>query len=395
MARGSRAKLTRREWLRAGGVSGGALLAGFYKVRWPEPPHRQKDPFAGGKQLGLADFVHEGPVEMETAFGAELDGRLYTDLSPLESQSSVTPTDRFYIRTRASELLPRSKPWHVNLDGLVEQPSSLTMEGLKRAAKPMGLHLMECAGNTRVAHFGMMSVADWAGVPLSEILDDAKVKPGANRLLISGFDRYAKASASSIPGASWVFPLKELKAARAFLATEMNGQALTADHGAPIRLVAPGWYGCTCIKWVDRITFVDDSVEATSQMQEYAARTHQKGSPRLAREFQPAVIDHAAMPIRVEKWLVDEKTKYRVVGVLWGGSTPVNTLMIRFNPEEDYVPVDNLTQPNHDPWRLWTHAWSPKEPGTYSIRLVVKDPPVRTRRLDSGYYVRTVEILEV
>jgi len=167
------------------------------------------------------------------------------------------------------------------------------------AATPLGLHLMECAGNTRVAHFGMISVADWAGVPLSEILDSAKVKSGATRVLISGFDRYAKASASSIPGASWVFTLKELKAARAFLATEMNGQPLTADRGAPVRLVVPGWYGCTCVKWVDRITFVDESAEATSQMQEYAARTHQKGSPRFAREFQPAVIDQAAVPIRV------------------------------------------------------------------------------------------------
>jgi DMSO/TMAO reductase YedYZ molybdopterin-dependent catalytic subunit len=332
---------------------------------------------------------------METAFGAELDGRLYTDLSTLESENLVTPTDRFYVRTRASELFPGSKPWHVNIGGLVGQPSSLTMEGLKRAAKPMGLHLMECAGNTRVAHFGMISVADWAGVPLREILDNVKVKSGAPRVLISGFDRYRNGSASSIPGASWVFMLKELKAARAFLATEMNGQPLTTDHGAPVRLVVPGWYGCTCIKWVDRIAFVDDDAEATSQMQEYAARTHQKGSPRVAREFQPAIIDPAAMPIRVEKWLVDEKTKYRVVGVLWGGTTPVNALMIRFNPEEEYIPVDNVPQTNNDPWTLWTHAWSPKEPGTYSIRLAVKDPPVRTRRLDSGYYVRTVEILEV
>jgi DMSO/TMAO reductase YedYZ molybdopterin-dependent catalytic subunit len=392
--------LTRRDFAKKGAMCGGALLAGFERVVWamqgvgvPQPP--SQDSFSGGSQLGLVEFLHEGRVQMETVVGEELDGRQYTDMAKLSMNDAVTATDKFYIRTRASELFPRSKPWQVNIDGLVEQPSRLTMESLKRAAKPMGLHLMECAGNTRVAHFGMISVADWAGVPLTEILDDAKVKSAATRVLISGFDRYRKASASSIPGASWVFMLKELKAARAFLATEMNGQPLTTDHGAPVRLVVPGWYGCTCIKWVDRITFVDESAEATSQMQEYAARTHQKGSPRLAKEFQPAIIDPAAMPIRVEKWLVNEKTKYRVVGILWGGTTPVNALMIRFNPEEDYVPVDNVTQPNSDPWTLWTHVWSPKEPGTYSIRLAVKDPPVRTRRLDSGYYVRMVEILEV
>jgi len=175
----------------------------------------------------------------------------------------------------------------------------------------------------------------------------------------------------------------------------MNGDPLTADHGAPVRLVIPGWYGCACIKWVTAISFVDDTAEPTSQMKEYAARTHQKGSPALARDFQPTIIDQAAMPVRVEKWVVGEKIKYRVVGIAWGGNTPVKTLMIRFNPEEDYVPVDNFVQTKNDPWTLWTHAWSPREPGTYSIRLTVKDPAIRTRRLDSGYYVRSVEISEI
>ena len=69
--------------------------------------------------------------------------------------------------------------------------------------------------------------------------------------------------------------------------------------------------------------------------------------------------------------------------------------MIRFNPEEDYVPVESFAQTKNDPWTFWTHTWSPKEPGTHSIRLAITDPGIRTRRLDSGYYVRTVEIVEV
>ena len=60
------------------------------------------------------------------------------------------------------------------------------------------------------------------------------------------------------------------------------------------------WYGCTCIKWLNAITFVDNDAEATSQMQEFAARTHQHGVPKLAKDYKPAIIDQAAMPIRVE-----------------------------------------------------------------------------------------------
>ncbi|HEV1993893.1 MAG TPA: molybdopterin-dependent oxidoreductase [Candidatus Acidoferrum sp.] len=376
--------------------SGGVLLAGFDKILLPATAGpRREDPFSGGQQLGVVEFLHEGRAGLETVIGNELDGRMYTDLASLSLQDAATPTEKFYIRTRASKLMPDAKSWQVRVEGFGEKPRTLSLEYLKRAAKPLGRHLMECAGNVPLVRFGMISVASWAGVPLAEILDGTGARPQAPRVLITGFDQYATKSVTSVPGASWVFSLEELRSARAFLATEMNQLPLTSDHGAPGRLVVPGWYGCTCIKWVTRIALVNETAEATSQMQEYAGRTHQHGLPALARDFQPATIDPAAMAIRVENWLVEGKIKYRVVGIAWGGSTPVKTLMIRFNPEEDYVPVDRFAQTKNDPWTFWTHAWSPREPGTYSIRLAIKDPAVRTRRLDSGYYVRTVEILEV
>jgi len=396
MTGGLRRELPRREFLKVSLLAGGTLLVGFDKMSWLEPSTGEdKDRFQGGKQLGILDFVGESPAPLDTALGADLDGRLYTDLSRATPEDVVTPTEKFYIRTRASELLESQKPWLIRLGGLVDQPLNLTLEELKRMVKPAGLHLMECAGNGRTARFGMLSVADWAGAPLPEVLGVVKIKPQATRVLISGFDRYLTKSKTSIPGASWIFTLEELRSSKAFLAMEMNGQPLLKDHGAPVRLVVPGWYGCTCIKWVNEITLVHDDVEATSQMQEFATRTLQLGVPRLAKDYRAASMDQAAMPIRVEKWVVDGKIKYRVVGILWGGARPVKVLEIRFNPEEDYVPVDSFQQTTNDLWSFWTHAWTPKRPGIYMIRLRVKDPPVPTRRLDKGYYLRSVEITEV
>jgi DMSO/TMAO reductase YedYZ molybdopterin-dependent catalytic subunit len=389
-------RMGRRKLLQRALVAGGALLVRFDNVAWPrtlEDP--ANNPFADGKQLGAIPFTEEARVPMETALGAELDGRLYTDLSTLTPQNRVTPTDKFYLRTRASQLLDLQKPWPVTVGGLVEKPFDLSVAELNRMASPVGAHLMECAGNERSVHFGMMSVADWAGAPLSELLESAKPKPEATRVLISGFDTYATKSARSVPGASWIFRYKELRTSRAFLATEMSGSPLTTDHGAPVRLVIPGWYGCACIKWVNEITFTDDTAAATSQMQEYAARTMQNGVPHFAREYKPATVDPAAMPIRVEKWVVEGKIKYRVVGILWGGSGAVKDLEIRFNPEEEYVPVGNLEQPSRNPWSFWTHEWVPSQTGTYMIRLRVKDLGVVARRLDLGYYMRTVEVTEI
>ncbi len=392
--------LTRRDFAKKGAMCSGALLAGFERVVWPmpslgSPQGASGDPFSGGQQLGLVDFLREGQAPSQTVLGDELDGRMYTDLASLSLQDTTTATEQFYVRTRVSKLLPDIKSWQLRVEGFSEKPRTLTLEYLRKAAKPLGLHLMECAGNVPLVHFGLISVASWTGVPIAEILDNPRPKPQHSRVLITGFDQYAAKSVTSVPGASWIFSLEELQRAKAFLATEMNESPLSPDHGAPVRLVVPGWYGCTCIKWVTRIALVSETAEATSQMQEYAGRTHQRGTPSLARDFQPATIDPAATPIRVEKWLVEGKLKYRVVGIAWGGTAPVKNLMIRFNPEEDYVPVERFAQTKNDPWTFWTHAWLPKEPGTHSIRLAITDPGIRTRRLDSGYYVRTVEIVEV
>jgi DMSO/TMAO reductase YedYZ molybdopterin-dependent catalytic subunit len=389
-------RLSRRGLLRGSLIVGGALLSGFEKIAWPKSlPHPVQNPQTAGKKLGIVDFSAEAPVPLETPFGDGLDGRMYTDLARLTPEQRVSPTESFYIRTRASDLLPTDKPWLVRVGGLVARPFDLSIAELTKRSKPAGLHLMECAGNARSVHFAMMSVADWAGVPLLEILDNAKVKQQRTRVLVSGFDAYSATSTSSLPGASWIFTWDQLKSAGAFLTTEMNGSPLTVDHGSPVRLVVPGWYGCACIKWVNEITLVEDAADATSQMQEFATRTQQRGVPKLARDFQPATMDQAAMPVRIEKWLVDDRIQYRVFGILWGGSRAVKALEIRFNPEEDYVAVDSFEHHVSDPWSFWTHTWTPKHTGTYMIRLRVSDPQVVARRMDAGYYLRSLEITEV
>ena len=384
----------RRDALRGAFAAGGVWLAGFEILDKLALRQTTTEAFAGGKLLGVVEFSGESRVALETPLGAELDGRLYADLSKWTRERTITPTEGFFIRTRASELPGADERKELRMGGLAQKAVVLPVVELTKAAKPLGVHLLECAGNARSVHFGMMSTAEWSGVPLVEVLEGVKAKTQENRVLVSGFDEYLGKSVTSVAGASWVFSMEELRSAGAFLATEMNGQPLGKDHGAPLRLVVPGWYGCTCIKWVNEISFVKEEAEATSQMQEYAARTMQKGLPRRAREFQPAVVETAAMPIRVEKWAVSGKTKYRVLGIVWGGPRPVEALQIRFNPDEDYVAVDEVQHGSTSTWRMWTHTWAPRKPDTYLIRLRAADAGAVTRRLDAGYYMRSVEIQE-
>lgn len=386
-----RAGYSRRELLRGSLTSAGLYLVGLHKLPLPSLS-RDADPFHGGKRIGIVPFSDESDVPMGQPLGSELDGRLFTDLSTLSAEKSITPVGDFYVRTRASKLLDASKPWSIQLGGLIGQPLTINARDLEKMVRPMGVHLMECAGNFRGAHFGMLSVADWEGVPLTEVLKTVKVQPAGARVLISGFDHYAGESRSSIPGASWIFTPEQLESSRAFLATKMNGQPLTPDHGSPVRLLVPGWYGCACIKWVNEISFVADDAPTTSQMQEYAARTMQEGMPALAKHYAPAVIDFAAMPVRIERWPVEGKIKFRVVGIQWGGSRPIDGLEIQFSPTDEFQPVQDFRFSTSESWNFWTQPWTPQKPGRYLIRLRLKDTSIVARRLRSGYYMRSVEI---
>jgi DMSO/TMAO reductase YedYZ molybdopterin-dependent catalytic subunit len=371
---------------------------------------------SGARLIGTVALGNPGGAPVPPfgrLLGAGLDARLFTDLSLLggsagnpQSESLVTPTDRFFVRTAVPSALPRSIPWTIRVAGLVHAPVELDLRALEPLGGPGGRYLIECSGNVDQTNYGLMSAADWEGVPLGAVLDRVRPAASSYRVLVSGVDEEAARPITSVPGASWIFSRDQLQ--RALLAVRMNGAPLPRDHGFPVRLVVPGWYGCACIKWVDRIELVADQAPATTQMREFAARTHQPfdslsiersltaGPSRLARDFIPAVIDTAAMPVRVEKWLVDGRIAYRITGIIWGGATPTNAVSIRFGSRQPWVKVDDCPLPASTfTWSLWSHLWRPEATGRYQIVLRVDDPAIRTRRLDLFFYVREIEIDEV
>jgi len=256
---------------------------------------------------------------------------------------------------------------------------------------PSSRVLLECSGNADPLNYGLLSAADWEGIPLQPLLDRVQPSTSSYRVLVSGVDDASRAWRTSIAGASWIFTRDDLS--RAVLAVTMNGAPLPRHHGFPARLIVPGWYGCACVKWVDRIDLVAHDAPATSQMREFAARTHQSAGASFARDFIPATIDTAAMPVRVEKWIANGRPEYRIVGIIWGGSRPTSALSIRFRSGGPWTRVDDCPLPQSTlTWSLWRHTWRPTEPGRYEIVLRVDDPTIRTRRLDIFFYVREIVI---
>jgi DMSO/TMAO reductase YedYZ molybdopterin-dependent catalytic subunit len=349
------------------------------------------DPFAGGERLADLGFADEGDQPFGTLLNQGWDGRLYTDLSLLSPDNLVTDNDLFYVRTRYPDLLDASAPWQITVGGLAA-PQALTLSDLEALAAPRGVHVLECSGNSKGGHFGLLSAAEWGGARVTDVLDLLQIDAKATRVLISGFDGHSVPSAGghSKPGASWIFTFEQLASRGAFFALTMNGQSLPPDHGQPVRLFVPGWYGCTAIKWVNEIQLVDDTAPATSQMQEFASRTHQIGTPALAKDYLPASMDQAAMPVRVETWQVNGATRYRAVGILWGGDKPTDKLELRLG-NGAWQPVD-VCPPHtqNQTWTLWTHELTPPGPGAHPIRMRIADPSVSQKRLASGWYEREI-----
>ncbi len=393
---------SRRTFLAGLAGSFGAAVGGLGLRPRAGPPR--------GELLETLPFLDERNVPLGKTVGSGLGRRLAFDLSTLSPESLVTSTEKFFIRTGCPDRMRSTERWKISVHGLVAQPVELLLQELAREAEPMGVHLLECAGNSGEGKYGLMSAARWTGLPIGRVLERVTRLRQATRLLISGFDEHSEAHPDSTPGASWIFTFEQLDRSRAFLATEMNEAPLRPDHGFPVRLVMPGWYGCACIKWVNEIVFLDDTAAATEHMREFAGRTDQDAAgpldflmakppgaprdfgPRLAKDYKPANIPIAALPVRAEKWRVEGKTRYRVVGILWGGDRLTRALVIRLGHAGEYVPVEDCEHRTNATWTLWSHTFQARAPGKHSIDLRVNDPAVSAPRLDSGFYRRSVEI---
>ena len=424
----TRRGITRRGFLAstvaAGGVVGGGLLATRYFQSPPNPrivpgqplalsPNGKlldtdfTDPFAGGQYLGYLRFEKESDPhlpEPQNRTGKGHNARRVIDVaSLLTPEGRETPNDQFYIRTEYPDELKAPPEWKIKLHGQVKQSKEVLLKDLLPSVENKGPRLLECSENSREQRFGLLSVANWAGVSLERVIKLAQPTSKAKAVLINGFDGdshlpYHKPpyQTHSWPTCSWIFTIDQLLGAGAFLATEMNGKPLPKDQGAPVRLVVPGWYGCTESKWVNEIKFVDDKQPATLQMLEFASRTFQPlhlddanpappgMGPDLARDYQPAMIEQAALPVRVEAWRLDGEPAFRVVGITWGGPQRTDKLLIRFVQHNSprYEPVQFCQAKTSNPaYGIWCHHWRPKRAGGYWIEMRLADRTVQARKM--------------
>jgi sulfite oxidase len=194
----------------------------------------------------------------------------------------LTPVESFYHRNHAN-VTPRIDPrtWVLRVDGLVERPATLSLGALReRFAEHTEVVTLQCAGNRRA---GLMEVADlpgetpwgpgatgtarWGGVRLADVLRDVGIDPAGTDVELVGAD-VTEEPGEPEPYAVSV-PREKALAPEVLLAWSMNDAPLPAAHGAPVRVVVPGWVGARSVKWLERITVRDAPSEGFYQAVAY------------------------------------------------------------------------------------------------------------------------------
>lgn len=180
-------------------------------------------------------------------------------MSPLQYQHGiVTPNGVFFERHHAGTPSIDPERHRLVIHGMVKRPLVFTMSDLMRYPAVSRFYFLECSGNTltdwikaasttvQQSH-GLLSCAQWTGIPAAWLLDEAGLQPGASWVIFEGADGAVHTRS---------IPLQKVMD-DALLVYGMNGEALREENGYPLRLLLPGWEGNVSVKWLRRIKVVD------------------------------------------------------------------------------------------------------------------------------------------
>jgi len=157
-----------------------------------------------GRLLGTIPFAAPGArrAPLERLLGKGLDARLFTDLTTLGNPPSdlITPNDRFYVRTAAPDAPPSRSGIGTGFGAAGSPRPNIDFARLERTpgAVRVGPYLMECAGNSDPANFGLMSVATWTGFPMPDVIEQLAGDRTGRRILVSGTDPAGPSATSDI-----------------------------------------------------------------------------------------------------------------------------------------------------------------------------------------------------
>jgi sulfite oxidase len=311
-----------------------------------------------------------GPAAEEPGAGMITLSPRPTDLEmPVDGfVDEITPVERFFVRSHTYVPEVRLVDWKLRIDGLVEHPLTFTLAGLAKLPRVELTGVLECAGNGRSFYeprvpgaqwrFGSVGNARWAGVRLRDVLQKAGLKPGATQLLLDGAD----VPLGKMPDFQRTLPVAKGLHADTLLAWQMNGKPLTAEHGFPLRVIAPGWAGDSWVKWLQHIEVLDRDFEGFWMKTGYRHPSHPvaPGTAVDPRDMVPVTdLNVKSVIARPGDWAAPGLIT--VQGVAWSNAAPVTKVEISFDAGRSWNMANLTGRPAKYGFRRWTYSWQAVE----------------------------------
>jgi DMSO/TMAO reductase YedYZ molybdopterin-dependent catalytic subunit len=300
---------------------------------------------------------------------------------PLEAlRYDVTPPGLHYVLTHYD--IPAVDPasWRLEIGGAVDRPQSLALDELMRRPAVTSRVLLECAGNGR-ARFEPRPVsqpwlleavgsAEWTGTPLAPLLEEAGVAPGAVDVVFTGADHGVERGVEQDYQRG--LSLAEAMRPETLLVWAMNGAPLPPQHGAPLRLVVPGWYGMAQVKWLTRIDVATEPFTGYQNATAYRLKVEEDEDGDAVTRIRPrALLAPPGWPDFMTRERFVRAGPVTLTGRAWSGRAPVTRVEVSSDggaswSEAALAPAD----PAHRfAWRAWTFVWDARPGG---VELVTR-----------------------
>ena len=372
-------EMSRRTLLKGGG----AAIAGLGAVQVAGPAHA----FPGGPREKVIPWLDQPP---EPPFP---DTRF---LKWEELDSFFTDPEKFMIVSHYGNPVVDAATWRLGIGGLVAQPQSLSLDDLKNARPRREVTFtLECSGNHGFPFvIGAIGNARWAGTPLAPLLHRAGVLDQGTEVVFWGADSgpvtirdnagvvrsHPTQPASPLPTDidltiteqfARSMSLEEALSGDNLLCYEMNGVPLPREHGFPLRLIAPGWYGVANVKWLTRIEVMDQRFAGRFMAREYVTIREQVRDGQTVWTFNTVKHDRLkSAPAKVTR----RRGRYSIMGAAWGAPIAEVEVQIDDGPWmtadlDDRRPRKGGSSDRSGfAWRFWTLEWGHPAAGEHTIR---------------------------
>jgi sulfane dehydrogenase subunit SoxC len=296
---------------------------------------------------------------------------------PLEAlRYDITPIGLHYLLIHYDIPSVDAAGWRLEVGGEVDHNLSLSLSDI-RSRPAVTLHVtMECAGNGRAQLsprpisqpwlVEAVGSAEWTGTPLRGVLEDAKIREEAVEVLFTGLDRGVEGEIEQAYERS--LSVADAMSDEVLLAYEVNGQPLPPQHGYPLRLVVPGWYGMTNVKWLQRIRGLSEPFRGYQQENAYRLLDHEgdNGIP-VTRMLPRSLLIPPGMPDFMTRERFVEAKPCVIGGRAWSGLGQIERVEVSVDGGRRWEDAELSAQASEWAWCSWRYEWRRPEPGRHVL----------------------------